>query len=421
MYWCFAADWVPAMIILFLIRAVIPSTTIVCLIYGLQVLGAIYVWFKLGFETETYAEKRHPIAVEASRKQRMWFQLLQRFSLFDAKNVEMKPISSTNELSKNPCERNPTMHPARYVATWKERLRLSIMAVTLVPTRVVAVIGIWLFSWTAVQLCLLGYCKQSLHSKPLPVGWRRTMMCNVVPLCTTLFVYTFGFWHVERTGKRDPRASVIVCNHISFVDPILVASDFWCCGVAAQEHLALPVISDVMRAIQTIFVNRQNSDSRRQVAHVIQQRASTTLTSDTTWPPVLLFPEGTTTNGHTLIRFKPGAFLPRVAVQPVILELPTEAYPNARTSLAWTPKGPPAWLFALRILSEPCNYARVCFLPMQQPSVHEQLLTTDCMVFGERIRSTMSKASGIPLVEMTLDEVLRVDNINNNGQHPREE
>merc|ERR1712176_894077 len=41
--------------------------------------------------------------------------------------------------------------------------------------------------------------------------------------------------------------------------------------------------------------------------------------SERTFPPVLIFPEGTTTNGLSLLRFKSGGFLAGAPVQPVVL------------------------------------------------------------------------------------------------------
>lgn len=42
------------------------------------------------------------------------------------------------------------------------------------------------------------------------------------------------------------------------------------------------------------------------------------------WPPIIIFPEGTTTNQEALISFKAGAFVPGVPVQPMTIKYPDE-------------------------------------------------------------------------------------------------
>lgn len=48
------------------------------------------------------------------------------------------------------------------------------------------------------------------------------------------------------------------------------------------------------------------------------------------FPRVLLFPEGTTTNGRALISFQLGAFIPGYAIQPVVVR-----YPHVHFDQSW--------------------------------------------------------------------------------------
>ena len=76
----------------------------------------------------------------------------------------------------------------------------------------------------------------------------------------------------------------------------------------------MPIFGRIAAALSTIFVDRKDPESKRKTARAIIERAQSAA-----WPPVLVFPEGTCTNGSALISFKVGAFLPEVAVQPVLL------------------------------------------------------------------------------------------------------
>ena len=95
----------------------------------------------------------------------------------------------------------------------------------------------------------------------------------------------------------------------------------------------------ISRTMRTIYVEREDPDSRMKAAEEIRRRAHTR----GEWPKVLLFPEGifliiiitylyayihacilynigTTTNTKVLITFKQGAFLPKLPVQPVLIK-----------------------------------------------------------------------------------------------------
>jgi lysophosphatidylcholine acyltransferase / lyso-PAF acetyltransferase len=54
--------------------------------------------------------------------------------------------------------------------------------------------------------------------------------------------------------------------------------------------------------------------------------------------PILLFPEGTTTNGRYMLRFRTGGFIAGVPVQPIILK-----YGRVRQNFSYT------------VTPEPCN------------------------------------------------------------------
>lgn len=81
---------------------------------------------------------------------------------------------------------------------------------------------------------------------------------------------------------------------------------------------------------QPIYVKRENHSSRTQTIQDILDRAKSTFD----WPQIMIFPEGTCTNGQALIEFKPGAFYPGQSVQPVLIR-----YPNKIDTYTWTWQG----------------------------------------------------------------------------------
>ena len=91
--------------------------------------------------------------------------------------------------------------------------------------------------------------------------------------------------------------------------------------IAAIDHLHAPLVRTIVKAIQTVTVDRKDPKSKKNVIESMKNRAK----PNTGWPQTLIFPEGTTTNGRLLITFKSGAFIPGVPVQPCVISYPREA------------------------------------------------------------------------------------------------
>ena len=75
-------------------------------------------------------------------------------------------------------------------------------------------------------------------------------------------------------------------------------------------------IAGAIRALQPIFVSRNDKNSRSKALAEIRRRAL----SKGEWSHVVVFPEGTTTNGECVIHFKSGAFQPGLPVQPMLIK-----------------------------------------------------------------------------------------------------
>lgn len=87
-----------------------------------------------------------------------------------------------------------------------------------------------------------------------------------------------------------------------------------------------------------MVIERANSNENwPQVIIVILPGDWRLKSKSSTFPQIIIFPEGTCTNRSCLLSFKPGAFYPGVPVQPVCIK-----YPNALDTVTWTWEGPGA-------------------------------------------------------------------------------
>lgn len=146
----------------------------------------------------------------------------------------------------------------------------------------------------------------------------------------------------EYSFSRTPRKGdmgitpLIVSNHISYLDGLVLAACFGAPKVVAMSgSRKVPVFGKLMEEIDVVFVDRSAHDSRKATLNAIQDHCNQ-------WEPgkrpLLIFPEGTTTNGEGLVEFKKGSFIPGKPVRPVLIVY-TGSFDPASTTYKQTAKG----------------------------------------------------------------------------------
>ncbi|KAJ9171306.1 hypothetical protein P3X46_014693 [Hevea brasiliensis] len=209
-----------------------------------------------------------------------------------------------------------------------------------------------LLGFIATKLALLGW--KDKHN-PMP-RWRSRLMW-VTRICARCILFAFGYQWIKRKGKPAPReiAPIVVSNHVSYIDPIFYFYELFPTIVAAESHDSTPFVGTIIRAMQVIYVNRFLQSSRKQAVNEIKRKASCNR-----FPRVLLFPEGTTTNGNVIISFQLGAFIPGYAIQPVIVR-----YPHVHFDQSWGHISLAKLMF--RMFTQFHNFMEVEYLPIVSP------------------------------------------------------
>jgi 1-acyl-sn-glycerol-3-phosphate acyltransferase len=110
---------------------------------------------------------------------------------------------------------------------------------------------------------------------------------------------------------------LLVANHISWADIVVLHATRHCRFVSKDEIARWPLISTLANAADTLYITRE---SRRDAMRVVQQMAQCLRDGDV----LAIFPEGTTGDGSTLLPFHAnllqGAILANAPVQPVALQ-----------------------------------------------------------------------------------------------------
>lgn len=137
-------------------------------------------------------------------------------------------------------------------------------------------------------------------------------------------------------GTKPP---IIISNHISwsvslipnlFYQDILVSmtTEEFPAFLSAIHNKYVPMVGRIAEALGTVFVDRANATSRSNAVYfvviimqleAIKERVEK-FKADPTYPQLWIYPEGTTSNGKHLLRFKRGAFETGDIIQPIFIE-----------------------------------------------------------------------------------------------------
>ncbi|KAJ1692074.1 hypothetical protein LUZ63_008772 [Rhynchospora breviuscula] len=311
--------------------------------------------------------------------------------------------SSSSTLKYAPYARNDVYGPmGRGPLPFSEKFLLALAAVTLLPLRFISGILILFLYFLICRLCTLTL---ALFSNPNHqdhllhmTSWRRHAVVQAGRFSARAMLFVFGFYWIvieDRSMEVDgPGAGAVVSNHVSYVDILYHMSSSFPSFVAKASVAKLPLVGLISKCLGCIYVQRESksTDSRGVSAAVtlrVQQAHQ-----NKNCPMMLLFPEGTTTNGDYLLPFKSGAFLAKAPVVPIILR-----YPYKRFSPAWDSMSGMRHLFLL--LCQFVNHIEVIKLPVYYPSEEEK---EDPRLYANNVRKLMATEGNLILSEIGLSE-----------------
>uniref|UniRef100_A0A9L0SXX4 Lysophosphatidylcholine acyltransferase 2 n=1 Tax=Equus caballus TaxID=9796 RepID=A0A9L0SXX4_HORSE len=271
------------------------------------------------------------------------------------------------------------------------RIQIFFLGIILLPIRALLVALILLLAWPFAAIST-ACCPEKL-THPV-TGWRRKITQPVLKFLGRALFFSMGFI-VTVKGKVANAVEApifVVAPHSTFFDGIACVIAGLPSMVSRNENAQAPLVGRLLRALQPVLVSRVDPDSRKNTINEIIRRA----TSGGEWPQMLVFPEGTCTNRSCLITFKPGAFIPGVPVQPILLR-----YPNKLDTVTWTWQGYTFIQLCMLTFCQPFTRVEVEFMPVQVPNEEER---NDPVLFADRVRNLMAQALGIPVTDHTYED-----------------
>uniref|UniRef100_A0A8C6R8A1 Lysophosphatidylcholine acyltransferase 1 n=1 Tax=Nannospalax galili TaxID=1026970 RepID=A0A8C6R8A1_NANGA len=288
-----------------------------------------------------------------------------------------------------PPGRNPFVHELRLSAL--QKAQVAFMTLTLFPIRLLFAAFMMLLAWPFALVASLGPPEKE-PEQPLAL-WRKVVDFLLKAIMRTMW-FAGGFHRVAVKGRQALPAEAAILTlapHSSYFDAIPVTMTMSSIVMKAESR-DIPIWGTLIRYIRPVFVSRSDQDSRRKTVEEIKRRAQ----SDGKWPQIMIFPEGTCTNRTCLITFKPGAFIPGVPVQPVVLR-----YPNKLDTITWTWQGPGALKILWLTLCQFQNQVEIEFLPVYSPSEEEK---RNPALYASNVRHVMARALGVSVTDYTFED-----------------
>ncbi|XP_040591213.1 lysophosphatidylcholine acyltransferase 2 [Mesocricetus auratus] len=284
---------------------------------------------------------------------------------------------------------NPFVQQTRISAA--RRLQMILLGIILLPVRALLVALILLLAWPFAAIST-ACCPEKL-THPIS-GWRRKITQPALKFLGHAMFFSMGFMVTVKGKIASPSEAPIfvVAPHSTFFDGIACVVAGLPSLVSRNENAQTPLVGRLLRAVQPVLVSRVDPDSRKNTINEIRRRA----TSGGEWPQILVFPEGTCTNRSCLITFKPGAFIPGVPVQPILLR-----YPNNLDTVTWTWQGYTFLQLCVLTFCQLFTKVEVEFMPVQVPSEEEK---NDPVLFASRVRNLMAEALAIPVTDHTYED-----------------
>ena len=116
----------------------------------------------------------------------------------------------------------------------------------------------------------------------------------------------------------DGKFCCYLSNHTSFNDILLAMAIYGCSFISKDGVKKTPIIGNIAKGLQSIFVDRNDSASKEKTLEQIIKRQKEFIEGKPVMP-FMIFPEGTTSSGRHLLAFKRGAFISLLPIKPNII------------------------------------------------------------------------------------------------------
>jgi 1-acyl-sn-glycerol-3-phosphate acyltransferase len=150
-----------------------------------------------------------------------------------------------------------------------------------------------------------------------PIRQRKTLAGNTSFIARQMlraFGITVKVNHPANLNILDTSNHLIVANHVSYLDIVVLSSIYPFVFITSLEMLETPFLGDITRVGGSLFTNRKKYTS-------LPQEINNFAEALTKGFNVVLFPEGTSTNGETIREFRKSLFQTSIIAEKPVLPI----------------------------------------------------------------------------------------------------
>lgn len=206
--------------------------------------------------------------------------------------------------------------------------------------------------------------------------------------------------HYKKYAKKIKRTSTIVCNHISWLDPVVLIKEIRPAFAPSAEFRNVPLLGSLIDAIDSIYIPRGGSEEKKAAALAAIRDRQELIEEAGTYSPFLIFAEGGTSNGTSIMKFKKGAFFAERSVKPMFLRYKCHTVSPAFDVMEFLP-------LVILHLSWACYHCEVTLMPDFQPNeylfeTHRDKGSERWEVFSWAVRDAIIKQGGFEACDLPM-------------------
>ena len=116
----------------------------------------------------------------------------------------------------------------------------------------------------------------------------------------------------------DGKYSLIISNHLGFFDVVVLMAKYSVGLMAKIDVKDYYFVGPIATAMHCLYIQRESSEERKKIFDQLEERQKL-FYEGKFLAPLCLFPEGTTSCGRNILKFKKGTFYALLPVKPVII------------------------------------------------------------------------------------------------------
>lgn len=222
----------------------------------------------------------------------------------------------------------------------------------------------------------------------------RHVAISIARVGLRIFLWSLGVGWISVEGDFDSDARFLICNHVGLLDPLIMIYIRYVIFVVKKEFTKVPIIKEIIDIVDPFYVDRsKNCGQTQEIIKIAQNKNK---------DQIMIFPEGTVSNGKYMLLFHKSAFLSNCKVQPIVMQFWTPFLPKGWNTFSWLSQGTLELLWDQ--LSIPLSLCKIKVLSPITPS----LTNKDIDSLASEAQLKMANELGIQAIDRSSNEIFKL-------------